>query len=201
MPEIVEPVPATGEPAPGRIRWTRRQCDAIRDAGVLTGRYELIDGEIISKMGQNPPHSVGSLLLREALTAIFGGLYVRVQTTIDVAEADPDHNEPEPDAAVTSQPGMAYAARHPGPADLLLVAEVSDTTLRFDRGAKALLYARAGIREYWALDVTGRALFVHRGPTPEGYADIARYGAGEVVSPLAKPGAQIRVAELLPPAH
>src|SRR2546421_649943 len=187
MPQIVEPPRGTPEPAPNRIRWTRAQCEAIREAGVLTGRYELIDGEIISKMGQKPPHSVAVTLVLERLVALFGALYVRIQTTIDVAAADPIHNEPEPDAAVTAQPATAYFNRHPGPEDLVLLVEVSDTTLRFDRTTKAALYARAGIPEYWVLDLLGRALYVHRGPGAEGYSEIVRYGADEEVALLARP--------------
>ena len=62
----------TYEPAPNRVRWTRAQCDAIREAGVLNGRYELIDGEVIAKMGQNPPHRLAVVLLHAWLAAVFG---------------------------------------------------------------------------------------------------------------------------------
>jgi Uma2 family endonuclease len=200
MPQIVDSVPTTPyESTPKRIRWTRRQAEAMREAGILTGQYELIDGEIISKMGQNPPQRVSVVLLRECLVAIFGGLHVQVQATIEVGDADPDHNEPEPDAAVTAQPQTAYPDRHPASEDLLLVAEVSDTTVRFDRGKKAALYARAGIREYWVLDVPARKLFVHREPFPDGYREIVQYAAEESVAPLARPEAAVLVADLLPP--
>lgn len=200
MPRSVPPLVAPREPAPNRIRWTRSQCDAIRDAEILTGRYELIDGEIIGKMGQKPPQSVGVVLLAAHLSAQFGVLRVRAQSTIDVGDADPTHNEPEPDVAVTRDPVTAYSDRHPGPADLLLVAEVSESTLRFDRGVKAALYARAGIPEYWVMDLGGRQAFVHRRPAPDGYAEIAVYGAEECIAPLGRPDAPVRVAELLPSA-
>ena len=80
-----------------------------------------------------------------------------------------------------------------------LVVEVSDTTLRFDRTTKAALYARAGIREYWIVDITGRQVLVHRQPAAEGYAEIAAYTADESVAPLALPDEAVRVADLLPP--
>src|SRR5579862_3616878 len=159
MPRVAE-APPLPEGTPGRIRWTRAQCEAIRDAGILVGRYELIDGEIISKMGQNPPHRMAVVLLHAWLALVFGLLFVQTQAAIDVGSVDPTHNDPEPDAAVTAAPNTAYANRHPGPADLLLVVEVSDSTVRFDRSAKALLYARARIREYWVLDLPGRQLYV-----------------------------------------
>ena len=200
MPQFVEPLWGVKEPPPNRIRWTRTQCEAIRDAGVLTGRYELIDGEIISKMGQNPPHRIALVILREWLTAGFGGMHVQVQSSIEVDAADPMHNEPEPDAAVTAEPATAYPDGHPGPADLLLVVEVSDTTLRFDRITKALLYARAGIHDYWVLDLVGRQLFVHRQLAADGYMEVIAYAAGERAAPLARPEVAVLVAELLPPA-
>jgi Uma2 family endonuclease len=198
MPRSVSPL-SIPEPTPGRIRWTRSQCETIRAAGILTGRYELIDGEIISKMGQNPPHPHAINLVLRYLARVFGIEMVRVQATIEIGDADPEHNDPEPDLAVTEEPADAYSQRHPGPADLVLVVEVSDTTLRFDRGAKALLYARAGIREYWVLDLGGRALYVHRNPTPEGYAEISRYTADEQVAAGSPPEALTLVASLLPP--
>lgn len=95
MPQTLEALPDAPEQTPGRIRWTRAQCDAIREAGVLTGRYELIDGEVISKMGRNPPHATATGLLSDWLSEVFGGPFVRVQQTSDVGDADPEHNEPE----------------------------------------------------------------------------------------------------------
>jgi Uma2 family endonuclease len=200
MPVMLIEKPAPYEATPNRKRWTRRECDFLRDNGLLTGRYELIDGEVFVKMGQKPPHSIAVVLIRNWLIAVFGAVFVLSQAPIDVAENDNDDNEPEPDAAVTAQPVTAYTEGHPGPADLLLVAEVSDTTLRFDRTTKAALYARAGICEYWVVDVVGRQVFVHRRPAAEGYADLVAYNADEEVATLARPDAPVRVADLLPPA-
>jgi Uma2 family endonuclease len=199
MPQVVDPMPHKEEPTPNRVLWTRTQCASIQEAGVLSGRYELIAGEVISKMGQKPPHRITVVLLHAWLSVVFGTLFVQSQATIDVGDADPDHNEPEPDAAVTIEPNTTYIDRHPAPADLLLVAEVSDTTLRFDRTTKAALYARAGIGEYWIVDIMGRQLFVHRQPTTEGYTRIIAYGPDEQVATLARPDQLVRVADLLPP--
>lgn len=198
MPQTLEPLRGAPEPAPNRIRWTRAQCDAIRESGVLTGRYELIDGEIISKMGQNPPHATAIAAVLQWLAELFGLPFVRVRLAIAVGNADPEHNEPEPDLAVTLLPFKSYAERHPGPEDLLLVAEVSDSTLRFDRMTKAALYARAGIQECWVLDLNARRLLVHRQPTPDGYQEITAYGEDESVAPLARPEISVRVGHLLP---
>jgi Uma2 family endonuclease len=192
-----EPFITTYEPTPNRVRFTRAQCDIIREAGILNGRYELIDGEIISKIGQNPPHGAICVLLYASLTSVFGALFVRIQTTIDTGDT---HNEPEPDAAVTVEPTSAYFDRYPGPADLALVAEVSDTTLRFDRTVKAALYAQAGIKEYWIVDIAGRQVFVHRSPAANGYTEVIAYGADMRIATLARPDAFVSVSDLLPPS-
>lgn len=199
MPVLLTEKPAPYETLPNRIRWTRRQCDAMRDAGILTGRYELIDGEIISKMGQKPPHAYVIRALLTWLTSLFGANHVQIQSTIDLSEVSPDYDEPEPDAAVTVQPYTHYTDRHPEANDLLLLVEVSDTTLRFDLNMKANLYALAGIREYWVVDVSGRRLLVHRQPAPEGYGEVLAYSAEEEAAPLARPDALVRVSTFLPP--
>ncbi len=200
MPQVAKPIPASVVPVPRRLRWTRAKCDAIRDSGVLTGAYELIDGEIISKMGQKPAHRMVVVLLHDLLIAIFGRLRVQSQAAIELGRAADDYNEPEPDLAVTDEPNTAYADRHPGPDDLLLVVEVADTTLEFDRVRKAELYARAGIREYWVADIVGRQLFVHRGPTDAAYAEVVVYSEDETVTPIAAPDSAIRVGDFMPPA-
>jgi len=199
------PVPLTQKPAPyetipNRIRWTRRQCATLRDDGFLTGRYELIDGEILSKMGQKPAHAYVIQALLTWLTGLFGAEYTRIQAAIDLSDTSPEYDEPEPDAAVTAQPYTHFMERHPRPEDLLILIEVSDTTLRFDLNAKASLYARAGIREYWTIDIVGRRVIVHRQPSSEGYGEIMVYNSEESVAPLARPDKSIRVSDLLPRA-
>jgi Uma2 family endonuclease len=199
MPQVAEPIQGGPEPAPNRVRWTRRQCEALQDAGFLTGRYELIDGEIISKMGQTPPHTYGSRALMAWPIAAFGADRVAIQATLDLVEHSPDYDEPEPDAMVTVEGAAAYVDRHPRPDDLLLLVEVADSSVRFDRTAKAALYARSGVREYWIVDIPGRRVLAHRQPSPGGYIDITSYGGDEALSPLARPEATVRVADLLPP--
>ena len=154
----------------GRVRFTRSQCDAMRETGILQGRYKRIDAEIILKMSRNPLHGAVCSLQSAWLTLVFGALFVRTQSSIDIGDADPDHNDPEPDAAVTVEPTTAYFSRLPAPTDLQLICEVSDSTARLDRTAKAALYALAGIREYWIVDIPGRQLVIHRQPTGSGYA-------------------------------
>lgn len=199
MPVVLCEKPVPFEDIPNRIRWTAQQCDALRDAGFLTGRYELIDGEIISKMGQKPAHARRVGLFMAWLVKVFGGEFVRVQSTIDLDGEATAYDKPEPDAVVTLDSESAYEFRHPSPSEVRLVIEVSDTTARFDRSNKATLYARAGIMEYWVADVAGRRIYVHRQPTHEGYADIRAYETDESVAPLASPDAAVTVGSLLPP--
>lgn len=198
MPQTVEPIRGVHEPAPGRVRWTRAHCDAMRDAGILTCRYELIDGEILIRSGQKPAAAVTVGLLMGRLMTLFGASHIRINGPLDLGPPLSDYNEPEPAATVTDPPVDAYVTRHPTPEEVLLVAEISDSTLRFDRSKKASLYALAGIQEYWVLDLNGRQLFVHRQPSPPGYLEITAYGADESVATLARPEALVRVGDLLP---
>jgi len=199
MPQVVEPLSEAREAPPNRIRWTRRQYHAMWDADILQGRYELVEGEIISKMGQNRPHVIVIVLLCEWLRQLFGGAFVQVQGPIQTSTSDADFSEPEPDIAITIQPAVAYLERLPAPSDLALVVEVSDTTLRFDRSIKTMLYARSGICEYWIVDIAGRQVFVHRQPAAEGYLEITAYSAEERIATLAHPDVSVCVADLLPP--
>jgi Uma2 family endonuclease len=187
-------------PPPNRIRWTSEQCEKVVDAGILTGRYELIDGEILSKMGQKPAHAHVIRVMLAWLISVFGAHHVQSQLPIQVANDEAQYNQPEPDCAVLAQPASAYATRHPEPNDLLLVVEVSDSTLDFDQTVKAGLYARAGITDFWIIDLVHRRLLIYRDPQPEGYQDVIPYTEEAQVSPLARPDATIRVSDLLPPA-
>ena len=84
------------------------------------------------------------------------------------------------------------------PADVRLLVEISDTTLAFDLGTKARLYARAGIPEYWVVDVVGERIVVHRSPGSGVYADMKSYRIGESIEPLAAPGSNFTVADAFP---
>jgi len=87
---------------------------------------------------------------------------------------------------------------NPQPAEVALALEVSDTSLAFDLTRKASLYARAGIQEYWVLDVTARRLIVHRQPTNGKYTSIVAYDENESVAPLAAPTSEFKVADAFP---
>src|SRR5690349_22185946 len=98
MPQTIAPVSYTPEPAPTPIRWTRQQCRAMWECGILTGRYELIEGVIISKMGQNRLHAYVITRLTAWLLTLFGADFVQFQLPIRVPGKDSETSEPEPDA-------------------------------------------------------------------------------------------------------
>jgi Uma2 family endonuclease len=159
-------------------------------------RLELVDGELISKMGQNQPHIFLLTRVMQWLLAVFGPDRVNPNATIDVSPEDNPTNQPEPDVIVRKEWPADYPGKRAQPGDLLLVVEISDSTLWFDLNVKARLYARAGIVEYWALDVAGRRMVVHREPGREGYRSVVAYNEGEGVSPLAAPENHLVVGEL-----
>ena len=200
-PPVPTPVGTSWEPIPNRIPMTRAMCRLLADSGLLPGKFELIDGEVVSKMGQNPLHSLAVMLITAWAMSIFGTDHVFCQTTLNLAIEGAETNEPEPDIMALSQPVTTFLTQHPTPSDVLLLVEVSDSTLRFDLRTKAALYARAGVAEYWVADIVGRRFVAHRSPSETGYAQVTEYGAQEMLSPLSRPDVAVRVADLLPPVQ
>jgi len=161
---LVPPFEIGNETIP-RKRFTRGEVERLAEVGIFEGqRYELIDGDLIDKMGQKPLHATGIQLLMVALLRLFDGIQIRVQLPIEVSDADRERSVPEPDFAILGAYKSEYADRHPRGDELLLVIEVSDTTLSLDLKRKASLYAAAGVPEYWVLDVVRRSLIVHKHP-------------------------------------
>jgi Uma2 family endonuclease len=160
---------------------------------------ELIDGEILTMAPQGTSHAGTIRLVQNVLGTVFGHEHVGVQLPFALDPA----SEPEPDLAVVPGAPRDYLDAHPDKA--LLIVEVAVTTLAFARRVKGSLYARAGIAEYRLVNVSDSVLEVHRDPVED---SSARYGwayrtvtplrAGDCVTPLAAPHAQIAVADLLP---
>jgi Uma2 family endonuclease len=161
-------------------------------------RLELVEGELISKMGKNRPHVNVLTLVFAWLIRVFGEQHVNPEAPIDVAPEDNPTNEPEPDLIVLKRPLRDFPTENPRPDDLQLVVEVSDTTLGFDLTTKAALYSRAGIAEYWVVDVAARRIIVHREPQVGGYQSVAAYNEQETVRPLAALEHEFRVADAFP---
>lgn len=162
-------------------------------------RVELIYGEVIEKMSMNTPHATVIRLLRGALLQIFASGYV-VDSQLPFVAAD--ESEPEPDVAVVAGSPLDYAQEHP--AQAILLVEVSDTTLAYDLGLKARLYAQSGVPEYWVVDVNAGLLHVHRQPIASqsfeggyGYQSVARLTRADSVTPLSSPQS-LQISDVLP---
>ena len=184
---------------PPRKLWTREEYDELASSGVLDQQHlELVEGELINKMGKKRPHVNSLTLLKAWLDTVFGARQVNPEAPIDVAPEDNPTNEPEPDIIVLNRDLTAFPSANPRPEDLLLVVEVADSTLGFDLTTKAALYARAGILEYWVLDVSGRRMIVHRDPQGGRYVSVAAYSSEESVAPLAAPNSPLQITDVLP---
>lgn len=199
MPAVVHDRPYRPVPTdPPRKRWTRLECAALEESGLWERqRLELVEGELISKMGKNRPHVYALIVLQGWLIQIFGLQYVNPEVPIDVSPEDNPTNEPQPDLIVLNRPSREFL-HNPQPGDLRLVVEVSDSSVGFDLTAKAGLYARAGIVEYWVLDIQARRLVVHRDPQAGLYRSLTVYSERESVSTLASPDAEFRVGDAFP---
>ena len=183
-------------------RFTVEQYHEMIRAGILTedDPVELLEGWLVPKMPKNPPHGVVTRLAQKALDRILpAGWDVRVQDPITT-----DTSEPEPDVAVARGDTRDYIEHHPGPKDMALAIEVSETTLNRDRGLKKRIYARARIPVYWIINLMDRQIEVYTVPTgPTKTPDYRRrevYGLGDSV-PVVIDGKQVgslRVRELLP---
>jgi Uma2 family endonuclease len=196
MPTLLTPAAPPAPLAPRRKRWTRAECEALEALHIFDQQHvELVEGELIDKMGKNQPHVVSLVCIVAWLQQVFGWRFVSYEGTIDVAPEDNPTSEPIPDAIVLGRDLSHFQSGHPCRGDLRLVVEVSDSSLLFDLSVKAGLYARARIVEYWVLDVTGRRLIVHRNPVAGQYESVVGYGEQETIAPLAAPHAELRVAE------
>jgi Uma2 family endonuclease len=188
---------------PTRLRaWTRSEYRRLGDLGILREDepVELIGGQLIVAEPKNTPHAAAVALAADALRLAFGaGWLVRQQDPIAL---DPD-SEPEPDLSVVRGGPRDYLADHP--ARPVLVVEVAGSSLRFDRRDKGSLYAKAGLPDYWIVNLRDRRLEVYRHPAADDsarfgwrYLDVKAFAAGARVPPLALPDASILVADLLP---
>ncbi len=189
-------LPLSADPPPHKL-WTRSEYETLERQGLLDpDRYELIAGELLQNMPKNLAHVRALLLLTIWLRRVFGDLQVVQEPSLDL---DSDDSLPEPDAIVLRRSINELTAR-PHAGDVLLLAEISSTTLAFDLTVKARLYARAAIAEYWVLDLAARRLIVHRSPLGDAYQSVIAYDAHEPVSPLAAPEHSLLPASLLDPA-
>jgi Uma2 family endonuclease len=182
-------------------RWTKDQYYRMAEMGWFEGkRVELIEGEIVEMSPIGSRHWICVGLAADALHRIFPHSYiVATQNPLNLGSG----SEPIPDVAVITGAWRDYKDSIPTTA--VLVVEVADTTLKTDRIRKAALYARAGIPEYWIVNLVRNQLEVQRHPEPGlgpssrfGYRDVVVLTANDTVAPMAAPHAAIAVSELLP---
>lgn len=166
------------------------------DAGLFRDeRVELLDGEVIAMSPQNSPHASSVNRINALLIPMLREEYsVRCQAPIHLDR----HSEPEPDLAVCTYDPDDYESGHPTPEQIHLLIEVSDASLAFDRKRKRVAYARAGIPEYWIVNVPDRVVEVSQRPdrAAKRYRVSRRARAGELLT--LPDGASVRVADLVP---
>lgn len=177
-------------------RFTVDEYHRMAEAGIFSedDRVELIDGEIVEMTAIGSRHAACVNRLIRLLSDQFRTLaVVSAQNPVRLGT----YSEPQPDLALLRPRADFYASAHPGPGDTLLVIEVAETSLPFDRQIKLPLYARTGVPEVWIANLSEEAIEVHRQPSPDGYRDVSRRTRGEHVSPAAFPDVTLAVAEIL----
>jgi len=188
---------------PVQIRqWTRAEYGRLIEIGVfdLGERVELLGGEILVAEPQSSPDYTAIGLVEDALELAFGpGWLVRTQGPI----ALDDRSEPEPDVAAVRGTVRDYGRQHPARA--ALIVEVAEVSLALDRAHKGSLYARAGVEDYWVLNLVERVLEVYRQPVADAlapfgwrYASRQTLGPDAHITPLAAPNAHVPISDLLP---
>jgi len=184
--------PASAPSGPRPRHWTCAEFLRFGDLGAFEGRGAMLIGGIILEEGpMNPPHASALGLVDAALRLVFGvGWWLRQQSPLLLGQ----DTDPEPDLALVPGGPRDYP-QHPTTATL--VVEVADTSFAFGTNEKRLLYARAGIAEYWVVDINGRRLLVYREPQDGDYASRQTFGPSDAVAPLAAPTSAVRVADLV----
>lgn len=170
------------------IRFTVAEYDRMIEQGVFADRpdqrLELIHGEIREMTPPNPPHeeTVDLLMYWGIDNAPRDQVRVRIQNSLGIAELD---SVTEPDVAWMR--ARSYRKRRPRPTDVLLLTEVADSSLAYDRGERLELYAAARIKDYWIVNLRDLCIEVYRKPRGGTYRENSTYHAGESVSPIAFP--------------
>jgi Uma2 family endonuclease len=177
-------------------RFTVDEYHRMGEAGVLheDDRVELLDGQIV----QMTPIGIRHAACVNRLNALIIGLAgtqatVSIQNPLILGE----HEEPQPDVAVLRYRADGYQTGHPRALDTLLVVEVADTSLAYDRDVKVPRYARAGVPEVWLVDLAADRIEVYRQPAAERYADVRAASRGEMLSPLHFPTVTLATDEIL----
>jgi len=176
------------------LRISSEEYDRMIERGAFVGigkRIELIHGELREMNPAGPVHEdyIDYLTRWSVESTTSGGVVVRVQSSIFA-----DDSRPEPD--VTWLKAGRYADRHPSGADVLLLIEVADSTIAYDRGEKLAIYAAQAIAEYWIIDVQQRCLHIYTQPHGNGYKDHHVANKNDSISPRCVPTAELKLESL-----
>ena len=174
-------------------KWSVADYHQMREKGILNNRRcELINGEIWDMAPEGQFHRFinnrGVKYLRQKLNG-----------KAEVFEAHPitlSNSEPEPDIAIVKLPDTAYLSHHPYPEDIYWLIEIADSTLNYDLETKQKIYAQAGIKEYWVIDVQGKQIIVLRNPQGDEFLHRQEMKEG-VINPMAFPEVVIEVSKLI----
>lgn len=183
------------ETPPTRFKLTVEQYHRMGEAGILheDDRVELIDGELIRMAPIGSLHGgLVSRLNRLLVERAAGRAVVSPQNSVILSEV----TEPQPDFCVLRWRGDDYMGATPVASDTLLVIEVADSSLRYDRDVKLRFYAESGVREVWILDARRRQLLVYRDPAQSRYRSAQTMVDGDVVECVALPQLRITIGEL-----
>jgi len=182
--------------AVSRRRFTVDDYHRMGEVGILspTDRVELIDGEIVSMTPIGPRHGASvDRTNRVLVTAVGTSAIVRVQGSVRL---DLFH-EPQPDIVLLRPRADFYASAHPGPADILLVIEFAESSIDYDRDIKTRVYAKAGVVEYWLVDLNEDIVHVHVDPSNAAYRTVVSCRRGQSLAPRSLPSCAIRMLDLL----
>ena len=177
-------------------RFTADEYQRMGEAGILgdDDRVELIDGEIVTMTPVGSPHAAAVDRVTQRLVLRLGEqAIVRVQGPVRLDA----YSELQPDITILRARADFYRGGHPHAADVLLVIEVAETSVRFDREVKAPLYARAGIIEYWLADLTSESVLCHASPQEGMFREVTVHRRSESLSPRSLPGVTIAVDDFI----
>ncbi len=195
---IEEKIESGTEHLPAPRKFTVEEYYRMGEAGVFQPgeRVELIEGVILRMSPKGTRHAASTTCAAVYFIKTLGDqVVVRIQDPIDIGR----HSEPEPDIVLAVPQEKKYFDHHPLPSEILLVLEIADTTIPYDRVKKGRIYARAGIAQYLILNVNTRELEDYTDPDEDGYRARQTYRADQSFTLLAFPDIAVAVHELLPP--
>lgn len=188
-------IPQSETPPIQRHLLTVNDYHKMGEAGIFheDDRLELIEGTLIDMAPIGSGHAGEVIRLNTVLNTAFSGrVLVSQQNPIRLGE----HSEPQPDVAILRLREDFYRTSHPQPPDILLLIEVSDTTVRYDREIKIPLYARHGIPEVWLIDLQHEQVEIYRQPSVDGYRQILRPAKDERIAPALLPDTSLAISDL-----